>query len=195
MFLDSFSSSENNRGWIEVICGSMFSGKTEELIRRLKRAQIANQSVAIFKPLVDTRNKPTEIISHDKRRISSIAIAEPSEIYALAQDVRVIGIDEVQFFSQEITEVVNTLADQGKRVIVAGLDMNYKGKPFGQMPQLLASAEFITKLHAICDVCGSVALYSYRKNDSAEEVQLGAKDNYEPRCRYCYKIENNEHKT
>ncbi len=190
MFLDSFPSPENKRGWIEVICGSMFSGKTEELIRRLKRAQIANQSLAIFKPKIDTRFKPTEIISHDNSRISSVPIEKSGDILKHTENVRVVGIDEVQFFDNEISQVANTLADQGKRVIVAGLDMNYKGEPFGHMPELLASAEFITKLHAICDVCGSIALYSFRKTESSDEVQLGAKDSYEPRCRVCYKIES-----
>ncbi len=167
----------------------MFSGKTEELIRRLKRAQIANQSVAIFKPKVDTRNKENEIKSHDNTRIHSTSIEHSAKILELAADVRVVGIDEVQFMDEDITRVTRELADAGKRVVVAGLDMNFKGEPFGQMPELLSTAEFITKLHAICDVCGSIALYSYRKNSSSQEVQLGAKENYEPRCRVCYKIE------
>ncbi len=170
----------------------MFSGKTEELIRRLKRAQIANQEVAIFKPKVDTRYDADDIISHDQNRIKSTPIADSAEILNLVDDVRVVGIDEVQFFDAGITQVVEQLANSGKRVVIAGLDMNFRGEPFGQMPYLLARAEFITKLHAICDVCGSIALNSYRKSTEDDEMLLGEKDNYEPRCRICYRLDDTE---
>lgn len=190
MFLDSFLFPDQRRGWIEVICGSMFSGKTEELIRRVKRAQIANQPVALFKPNIDTRYDEQDIISHDNNRLKSIPIACSSDILKHTEEVTVVGIDEVQFFDQDITDVAEKLANSGKRVVVAGLDMNYKGEPFGEMPNLLARAEFITKLHAICDVCGSIALHSYRKSEDSEELLLGEKENYEPRCRICYKLDN-----
>ena len=174
------------RGWIEVICGSMFSGKTEELIRRLKRARIANLSVEIFKPVIDTRYDPEDIVSHDENVIRSTPVDNSQKILLLTRDMDVVGIDEAQFFDEEIVNVCSQLALNGTRVIVAGLDMDYSGKPFGQIPRLLAVADYITKLHAICMVCGNIANYSYRKSDEETQVVLGEKNNYEPRCRTCY---------
>lgn len=173
------------RGWIEVICGSMFSGKTEELIRRLKRVKIANLKAEIFKPSVDVRYDEVKIVSHDENRIISTPIDNSQTILLLAQDVDVVGIDEAQFFDNEIANVCETLACKGMRVIVAGLDMDYTGKPFGQMPNLLAIADYITKLHAICVVCGNIANVSFRKVATGGQVLLGEKDIYEPRCRVC----------
>jgi thymidine kinase len=174
------------RGWIEVICGSMFSGKTEELIRRLKRVKIANLKVEIFKPAVDTRFDEIRIISHDTNEIHSTPIDNSQKILLMAQDVDVIGIDEAQFFDDELPYVCDQLAYHGIRVIVAGLDMDFSGKPFGQMPFLLAKADYVTKLHAICVRCGNIANYSYRKIHNEDQVMLGATDVYEPRCRVCY---------
>lgn len=173
-------------GWIEVICGSMFSGKTEELIRRLKRAQFANHSVAIFKPSIDKRYDEQDIVSHDGIRIRSIAVAHAKDIAANIVDIDVIGIDEVQFFGPDIIEVVKDLALLKTRVICAGLDMDFNKNGFGPMPELLAQADFVTKVHAICSVCGDMANYSYRKTTSTETVVIGEKDVYEPRCRACY---------
>ncbi|HEU5364751.1 MAG TPA: thymidine kinase [Hanamia sp.] len=173
------------RGWIEVICGSMFSGKTEELIRRLKRVEIAHLKAEIFKPSIDTRFDEQKIVSHDENKIQSTPIDNSQTILLLAQDVDVVGIDEAQFFDNEIANVCETLALKGMRVIVAGLDMDYQGKPFGQMPNLLAIADYITKLHAICVVCGNIANVSYRKVKTGGQVLLGEKDLYEPRCRVC----------
>jgi thymidine kinase len=173
-------------GWIEVICGSMFSGKTEELIRRLNRATIARQKVEIFKPIIDTRYHNENIVSHAERSIRSTPLAAAQEILLLAGDCDVVGVDETQFFDSEIVEVATKLADAGKRVIVAGLDMDFQGKPFGSMPALMAVAEYVTKVHAICVVCGEVAQYSYRKVASQEKVLLGETDSYEARCRKCF---------
>lgn len=184
MFIEPNITGER-RGWIEVICGSMFSGKTEELIRRLKRARIANLKVEIFKPAIDTRYDETQVVSHDANSIQSTPIENSQTILLLAQDVDVVGIDEAQFFDNEITTVCETLALRGTRVIVAGLDMDYLGRPFGQMPQLLAIADFITKLHAICVRCGNLANVSYRKTTEGGQVLLGEKETYEPRCRKC----------
>ncbi|MBN8718530.1 MAG: thymidine kinase [Sediminibacterium magnilacihabitans] len=184
MFIEPIISGEK-RGWIEVICGSMFSGKTEELIRRLKRARIANLKVEIFKPALDTRYDETQVVSHDANAIQSTPIDNSQTILLLAQDVDVVGIDEAQFFDNEITTVCETLALRGIRVIVAGLDMDYTGRPFGQMPDLLAIADFITKLHAICVKCGSLASISFRKTTHDSQVLLGEKETYEPRCRKC----------
>ena len=175
----------DRRGWIEVICGSMFSGKTEELIRRLKRARIANLKTEIFKPAVDVRYDDVKIVSHDENAIQSTPIDNSQKILLLSQDVEVIGIDEAQFFDVEITNVCEQLALRGARVIVAGLDMDYKAQPFGQMPNLLAVADYITKLHAICVKCGHLANISYRTSDEEGTVVLGEKNNYEPRCRVC----------
>jgi thymidine kinase len=174
------------RGWIEVICGSMFSGKTEELIRRLKRAKIANLKVEIFKPAIDVRYDEIRIVSHDENSIQSTPIDNSQTLLLMAQDVDVIGIDEAQFFDDEIANVCDELALRGVRVIVAGLDMDYMAKPFGQMPFLLAKADYITKLHAICVQCGNIANYSYRIIPSDEQIMLGAKNAYEPRCRNCF---------
>ncbi|MBL7763608.1 MAG: thymidine kinase [Chitinophagaceae bacterium] len=178
------------RGWIEVICGSMFSGKTEELIRRLKRAKFANLKTEIFKPALDTRFDEIKIISHDENAIQSTPVDTAQTILLMAQDADVIGIDEAQFFDEELPNVCDALALRGVRVIVAGLDMDFTGKPFGQMPYILAKAEYVTKLHAICMKCGNIANYSYRKVSNEDQVMLGAKDAYEPRCRKCYNEES-----
>ncbi len=175
----------DRRGWIEVICGSMFSGKTEELIRRLKRVEIAHLKSEIFKPSMDTRFDDQKIVSHDENKIPSTPVDNSQTILLLAQNVDVVGIDEAQFFDDQITVVCETLALKGMRVIVAGLDMDYQGKPFGPMPNLLAIADYITKLHAICVVCGQIANLSYRKVKAGGKVLLGEKDIYEPRCRVC----------
>ena len=176
-----------NTGWIEVVCGCMFSGKTEELIRRLRRAQIAKQKVVVFKPRIDTRYSQEHIVSHSEQFLNAQVIEDASEVLALAGDAQVVGIDEGQFFKANIVEVCNQLADQGKRVIVAGLDQDYKGNPFEPMPQLLAIAEYITKTLAICVVCGNPADRTQRKSEQHERVVVGAKDLYEARCRYCHK--------
>ena len=185
MFIEP-NTSGLRRGSIEVICGSMFSGKTEELIRRLKRVKIANQKVAIFKPALDTRYDKQQIVSHDTNAIDSKPVEKARLILELAGDAEVIGIDEAQFFDDELPEICEALARKGIRVILAGLDMDYTGKPFGQMPNLLAIADFVTKLHAICVQCGHIANISYRKVINDAQVLLGAKDSYEPRCRSCY---------
>ena len=185
MFIEPNLSGER-RGWIEVICGSMFSGKTEELIRRLKRVKIANLKVEIFKPAIDIRYDENNVVSHDSNTIQSTPIDNSQTILLLADDADVVGIDEAQFFDDEIMNVCRTLALRGKRVIVAGLDMDYKGKPFGQMPNLLSIADYITKLHAICVQCGNIANVSYRKTEQSGQVLLGEKDTYEPRCWKCY---------
>ena len=185
MFIEPHLTGER-RGWIEVICGSMFSGKTEELIRRLKRARIANLKVEIFKPSMDLRYDAQNIVSHDENAILSTPIDNSQTILLMASGVDVVGIDEAQFFDDQLPDVCDQLALRGTRVIVAGLDMDYLGKPFGQMPFLLAKADYITKLHAICVVCGNIASYSFRKTARSEQVLLGEKDHYEPRCRHCY---------
>lgn len=184
MFIEPNLSGER-RGWIEVICGSMFSGKTEELIRRLKRAKIANLKVEIFKPAIDVRYDETNVVSHDANAIPSTPIDNSQTILLLSEGVDVVGIDEAQFFDDEICNVCETLALRGVRVIVAGLDMDYLGKPFGQMPYLLSIADYITKLHAICMQCGNIANVSYRKTAQEGQVLLGEKETYEPRCRKC----------
>ncbi len=175
-------------GWIEVICGSMFSGKTEELIRRLNRARIAKLNVRIFKPALDTRYHEENIVSHSALTIHSTPVQTAGQILHMAGSSDVVGIDEAQFFDKEIIDVCNTLADQGKRVIVAGLDMDFAGQPFGCMPQLLAIGEYVTKVHAICVVCGDIAQYSYRLVPSQERVLLGETDSYEARCRRCFNL-------
>jgi thymidine kinase len=189
MFLEPHFKGQRS-GWIEVICGSMFSGKTEELIRRLKRAKIANQKVEIFKPKVDTRYDETKVVSHDANYILSTPVEDPGKILELAEGVDVVGIDEAQFFSEDLTTVCQQLALRGTRVIIAGLDMDFKGNPFGPIPQLLAVAEYITKVHAICQHCGNLAVYSYRKSKEEDTVVLGEKDSYEARCRTCYSMGN-----
>ncbi|HMU69037.1 MAG TPA: thymidine kinase [Chitinophagales bacterium] len=185
MFIEPHLKGEG-RGWIEVICGSMFSGKTEELIRRLRRARIANLKVEIFKPTIDTRYDAVNIVSHDDTQIVSTPVANSLNILLMADDTEVVGIDEAQFFDEQIVEVCEKLAQRGTRVIVAGLDMDYRGKPFGPMPQLLAIADYITKVHAICVQCGNIASYSYRKTTDKSQVLLGEKNEYEPRCRSCF---------
>jgi thymidine kinase len=186
MFLENPVNNSKPRGWIEVICGSMFSGKTEELIRRLKRAKIAKQKVEIFKPEIDKRYDEINVVSHDANAIISTPVPSSSHILLLANDVDVIGIDEAQFFDTELTNVCNHLASIGIRVIVAGLDMDYLGKPFGPMPALLATAEYITKVHAICMSCGNLANHSHRVIQNDKLVLLGEKDSYEPLCRNCF---------
>ena len=178
-------------GWIEVICGSMFSGKTEELIRRLTRARIAKLQVQIFKPSLDTRYHEENIVSHSALAIQSTPVQTAGQILLLAGDCDVVGIDEAQFFDKEIISACNTLANQGKRVIVAGLDMDFAGNPFGCMPQLMSIAEYVTKVHAICVVCGDIAQYSYRLVPSQERVLLGETDSYEARCRRCFNLGDN----
>jgi thymidine kinase len=185
MFIEPNINGER-RGWIEVICGSMFSGKTEELIRRLKRADIANQRVKIFKPALDIRYHQQNIVSHDENAISSTPVDQSQHILNLSVDVDVVGIDEAQFFDNQLPETCDQLALGGIRVIVAGLDMDYSCEPFGPIPGLLAKADYITKLHAICMRCGNIANYSYRKNKQEDQLLLGEKDFYEPRCRICY---------
>jgi len=189
MFIEPFKPG-SSAGWIEVICGSMFSGKTEELIRRLRRAQIANQRIEIFKPAIDTRYHEEDVVSHDENRIRSTPVSNSQNILLLAEDAEVIGIDEAQFFDAELPNVAEALAAKGVRVIVAGLDMDFQGQPFGPVPHMLAKADYITKLHAICVVCGNIANYSYRKTADAAKVVLGEKDKYEPRCRGCYHKES-----
>jgi len=175
-----------NTGWIEVICGCMFSGKTEELIRRIRRAQIAKQSVAIFKPRLDTRYSTEHIVSHSEQSLTSQAVDDASEILVLSQHAQVVGIDEAQFFKGNLVAVCEQLANQGKRVVVAGLDQDYRGKPFDPIPQLLAVAEYITKTLAICVVCGNPADRTQRKTPQQDRVLIGAKDIYEARCRHCH---------
>lgn len=189
MFLEPHFKGQRS-GWIEVICGSMFSGKTEELIRRLKRAKIANQKVEIFKPSVDQRYDKAHVVSHDMNSILSVPVSHSSRILELTEDFSVIGVDEAQFFDMGLVDVCQELALKGIRVIVAGLDMDYLGKPFGPMPDLLAVAEYITKVHAICSHCGNLATHSYRLVVNSEHVFLGSKEEYEPRCRTCYQMGN-----
>lgn len=186
MFVENTHWQGKKRGWIEVVCGSMFSGKTEELIRRLKRARIAKLNVEIFKPEVDTRYAEAEVVSHDSNSILSTAVPSSSNILLLANSVDVVGIDEAQFFDDGLVDVVNQLAGQGVRVIVAGLDMDYTGKPFGVMPKLMAVAEYVTKVHAICVECGHIANHSFRMADSEKIVLLGETDIYKPLCRDCF---------
>lgn len=191
MFIEPRRSRSKVRGWIEVVCGSMFSGKTEELIRRLKRAEIAKQNVVIFKPKMDVRYHETAVVSHDENKVGSIPIENPKDIFQLSKDMDVIGVDEVQFFSEDIVEVCHELANQGKRVVVAGLDMDFAGVPFHPMPNLMAIAEYVTKVHAICMGCGDVAQYSNRIAEGNEKVMLGEKDNYQALCRSCFNLTKN----
>lgn len=181
-----FSENTIKSGCVEVICGSMFSGKTEELIRRLKRAQFANQKIAIFKPTTDNRYSEEDVVSHDLHSIKSTPISKASSMLEIEDDVKVVGIDEAQFFDHSIVEVVQTLANRGVRVIIAGLDTDYLGKPFGPMPSLMAIAEDVQKVHAICVKCGALANHSHRLSRSKKLVVLGEKDIYEPLCRQCY---------
>ncbi len=186
MFLENTVNHAEQFGWIEVICGSMFSGKTEELIRRLKRAQFAKQKVEIFKPAVDTRYDEEMVVSHDANEIRSTPVPAAANIRLLANDVEVVGIDEAQFFDDEIVAVCNDLANRGIRVIVAGLDMDFKGNPFGPMPALMATAEYVTKVHAVCTTTGNLAHYSHRKVKNDDVVFLGETEEYEPLSRAAY---------
>lgn len=186
MFLENTVNPEEQFGWIEVICGSMFSGKTEELIRRLKRAKFARQKVEIFKPIVDTRYHEEKVISHDENEIRSTPVPAAANIRLLADNCHVVGIDEAQFFDDEIVTVCNDLANSGVRVVVAGLDMDFKGNPFGPMPALMATAEYVTKVHAICPRTGNLANYSFRKSQSDRLVLLGETEEYEPLSRAAF---------
>ncbi|SEP86227.1 thymidine kinase [Hyunsoonleella jejuensis] len=186
MFLENTVNHKEQFGWIEVICGSMFSGKTEELIRRLKRAQFAKQKVEIFKPTVDVRYDEDMVVSHDENQIRSTPVPAAANIPILADGCDVVGIDEAQFFDDEIVRVCNDLANKGVRVIVAGLDMDFKGNPFGPMPNLMATAEYVTKVHAVCTRTGNLAQYSYRKSKNDDIVMLGEVDEYEPLSRAAY---------
>lgn len=186
MFLENTVNHKEQFGWIEVICGSMFSGKTEELIRRLKRAQFAKQKVEIFKPAVDVRYDDELVVSHDANEIRSTPVPAAANIPILADDCDVVGIDEAQFFDDEIVKVCNDLANRGVRVIVAGLDMDFKGNPFGPMPALMATAEYVTKVHAVCTRTGNLAQYSYRKAQGQDLVLLGETEEYEPLSRGAY---------
>ena len=189
MFLEPYFKGQRS-GWIEVICGSMFSGKTEELIRRLKRAEIAEQSIVVIKPSMDTRYDDAKVVSHDDRKLHSIALKRSQDILKHTDGVEVVGIDEAQFFDDGLPEVCNQLALEGKRVIIAGLDLDYKGVPFGSIPHLMAIAEYVTKVHAICLHCGNLATHSYRIHASESQVLLGEKDSYEARCRKCFEMGN-----
>lgn len=176
-------------GSIEVVCGSMFSGKTEELIRRVNRARIAKVNVEIFSPVADTRYDKSALVSHNLNSIPSKAVSKAAEILPLAAHIQVVGIDEAQFFDEELPEVVQALANSGVRVIVAGLDMDFKGRPFGTMPQLMAMADSVTKLHAVCVKCGQQAMYSYRLVPNESQILLGEKESYEARCRNCFNLD------
>jgi thymidine kinase len=186
MFLENLKADSPRRGWIEVICGSMFSGKTEELIRRLKRAKIAKQNVEIFKPHIDTRYDAVNVVSHDSNSIHSTPVNSSSQILLMTSTVDVVGIDEAQFFDENLPSVCDTLAARGIRVIVAGLDMDYLGKPFGPLPHLMAIAEYVTKVHAICMNCGSLANHSHRTVTNSARIMIGEQDSYIPLCRRCF---------
>ncbi len=186
MFLERSADRARRKGWIEVICGSMFSGKTEELIRRLRRAEFARQRTEIFKPGVDVRYDETDVVSHDRTTIRSTPVPGSSNLLLLAADIEVVGIDEAQFFDDGLPEVCEQLAAQGVRVIAAGLDMDYQGRPFGPMPRLMAMAEFVTKVHAICVRCGELATFSHRTHASTHLIHLGETESYIPLCRTCF---------
>ncbi len=186
MFLENTSKRRPKKGWVEVICGSMFSGKTEELIRRIRRSQIAGQKVEIFKPQLDTRYAKSDVVSHDQNAISSTPVERATDILLRVESFDVVGVDEAQFFDEKLPDVCDVLANQGIRVIVAGLDMDFSGKPFGPIPELLSRAEFVTKVHAICMKCGDLALYSHRFTANEDLVVLGEKEHYEPLCRSCF---------
>ena len=186
MFIENNVDKKNQLGWIEVICGSMFSGKTEELIRRLKRVEFANQKAVIFKPITDVRYSKNKVVSHDSNEIESIPVYNSKDIIKLAKGVDVIALDEAQFFDENIVSVCNNLANDGKRVIIAGLDMDFEGNPFGPMPNLMAVAEFVTKVHAICTETGNLANFSHRKSKSKDLVFLGERNEYEPLSRSAF---------
>jgi thymidine kinase len=187
MFLENNVNHLKKLGWIEVICGSMFSGKTEELIRRLKRAEFANQKIIIFKPITDIRYSQNKVVSHDSNEIESIPVANSKKILELSKDVDVVALDEAQFFDNEVVDVSNQLANTGKRVIIAGLDMDFEGNPFGPMPYLMAIAEFVTKVHAICTETGNLANYSHRISKNKDLVLLGEREEYQPLSRAAFK--------
>ena len=189
MFLEPHFKGQRS-GWVEVICGSMFSGKTEELIRRLKRAQYAYQKVMVFKPAKDTRYDDQNVVSHDSNMIRSTPVRLAKDILIQSDDFDVIGIDEAQFFDGGLPEVCNEIANRGIRVIVAGLDMDFTGQPFGPVPALMAIAELVTKVNAVCVRCGCPAMYSYRKVASDAKILLGEKESYEPRCRFCFHVKD-----
>ena len=189
MFLEQFPLQKKTNGWIEVICGSMFSGKTEELIRRLRRAEFANQELILFKPKIDNRYSKKNVVSHSGNAFESVLVEKASEILKHINEHKVVAIDEAQFFDDEIISVCETLSWQGVRVIIAGLDMDYTGKPFGPMPNLLCVAEYVTKVHAICVSCGNLAQFSYRTVGDKSQVLVGAVEKYQPLCRACF---NNE---
>lgn len=186
MFLEHFPMESRQYGWIEVICGSMFSGKTEELIRRLKRVEFANQKVLLFKPKIDNRYAETAVVSHKGSSLDALVISSAADALSHWKNERVVAFDEAQFFDAEITAVCTQLAKKGVRVIVAGLDMDYLGKPFGPMPELLCIAEYVTKVHAICVSCGNLAYISHRTVSGSEQVMVGAVEKYQPLCRGCY---------
>lgn len=186
MFLEQFPTEHKINGWIEVICGSMFSGKTEELIRRVKRTQFAQQKLILFKPDIDRRYSDEDVVSHQGSAVPAILVAHSNEILLLVNDERVVAIDEAQFFDVGIVEVCSELANRGVRVICAGLDMDYLGNPFGPMPALLSIAEYVTKVHAICVECGNLAQFSYRFTEESTQVLVGAVESYKPLCRSCY---------
>jgi len=186
MFLEHTGSRAARKGWIEVICGSMFSGKTEELIRRLRRAEFAKQNVEIFKPSVDTRYAEHDVVSHDHTTIRSTPVPSSSNLLLLANNIEVVGIDEAQFFDDGLPQVCAQLANGGVRVIAAGLDMDFQGRPFGPLPQLMAIAEYVTKVHAICVRCGELATFSHRTSASKDLILLGETNSYEPLCRSCF---------
>lgn len=194
IFQENSIEGNKRKGHIEVIAGSMFSGKTEELIRRLKRAKFAKQKVEIFKPQIDTRYSEEQVVSHDANKILSTPVSSSGNILLLTSDVDVVGIDEAQFFDVNLVDVCKKLADQGVRVIVAGLDMDYRGVPFGPMPQLMACADSVSKVHAICVDCGDLAQFTHRKSESDKLVLLGEMDIYEPLCRTCYNKKTRENK-
>lgn len=186
MFLESQSNHTMQYGSVEVICGSMFSGKTEELLRRIKRARFANLKIAIYKPITDTRYDKKKVVSHDKNHINATPVKNSFDIIELINNVDVVAIDEAQFFTDDLIKTCNILANSGIRVIIAGLDMDFLGNPFGQMPKLLSIAEYVTKVHAICLDCGSIANYSFRISDNSKLVSLGKQKNYKPLCRKCF---------
>lgn len=186
MFLELFPTEGRQHGWVEVICGSMFSGKTEELIRRIKRAQFANQKLLLFKPAIDNRYSEDNVVSHQGNAFQAKIISNSVDIWNHWKNERVVAIDEAQFFDENIVGVSNDLAKKGVRVILAGLDMDYLGKPFGPMPQLLSIAEYVTKVHAICVSCGNLAQFSHRTAEEKEQVLVGAVEKYEPLCRSCF---------
>ena len=189
MFLEPHFSGQRS-GWLEVICGSMFSGKTEELIRRLKRARIAGQQVAVYKPSIDTRYAEESVVSHDSNSFGAMPITQSAQLLEVAKEVTVIGLDEAQFFDRDVVKHTQELAHRGKRIIIAGLDMDFRGQPFGPMCDLLAVAEYITKVHAICSHCGNLATHSYRLSPSTDTVVLGERNEYEARCRKCFRMGN-----